>query len=69
MAKCKYRERGSEPCPNEGIMRKQFVKRGDLIGCAFCCQMCLKRNECEFVCDEVAQLDLFDRLWNNRTEG
>lgn len=60
MDKCKYRSwERREDCPNIEIMTKQFTKHGEVNGCAFCCQMCLDRQTCPFVCDYIAQQALW----------
>lgn len=35
------------------IQKKHFLKNGEVKGCAGCCQFCLKRKECDYVCDAV----------------
>jgi len=60
MDKCKYRSRDCrEECPNMETMRKQFIRGGYVEGCAMCCQMCLNRQTCQFVCDYIAQQSLW----------
>ncbi len=41
-------------CKHRAVMKKFFMKKGNLTGCAGCCKMCLSRTECEHRCDEVA---------------
>lgn len=38
-------------CNIEEIMRKHFMKRGDIVGCAGCCHGCLDRGKCEYCCE------------------
>lgn len=60
MIRCKYRNHGSGDCPNYEHMKKHFVKRGDWLDCAGCCQMCIKRKSCGLACEEVAQISIED---------
>ena len=49
--KCRFDE--SYLCKIEAIIKKHFMKNGDIVGCAGCCQCCTDRNVCEYVCDAV----------------
>lgn len=49
--KCRFDE--SYLCKIEAISKKHFMKNGDIVGCAGCCQCCTDRSECEYVCDVV----------------
>lgn len=40
-------------CPNGPIMKKQFTKKGNIEGCAFCCAICTEKGACKFTCDAV----------------
>ena len=40
-------------CPNGPVMKKQFTKKGNLEGCAFCCAICIEKGACKFTCDAV----------------
>lgn len=40
-------------CPNGPVMKKQFTKKGNLVGCAFCCAICTEKGACKFTCDAV----------------
>lgn len=40
-------------CPNGPVMKKQFTKKGNLEGCAFCCAICTEKGVCKFTCDAV----------------
>lgn len=40
-------------CPNGPVMKKQFTKKGNLEGCAFCCAICTEKGACKFTCDAV----------------
>ncbi len=42
-----------EVCPHQGIIRKHFLKKGEITGCAGCCAGCLNRGKCEYTCDAV----------------
>lgn len=39
-------------CENEAGM-KHFIKHGEILGCAGCCAVCLKKNACEYHCKYV----------------
>ena len=58
MTRCKYRRRGSGKCPNYETMKRRFLKHGEWIGCAGCCQMCKERKTCETACEEVSQITI-----------
>lgn len=60
MIRCAFRNPGSGVCPNYERMKRHFVKRGDWLGCAGCCQMCVERRVCELVCVEMAQISIED---------
>lgn len=49
--KCRFNK--SYPCKIEVIMKKHFMKNGNIVGCAGCCRCCASRSECEYVCDVV----------------
>lgn len=38
-------------CCIENIQKKHFLKRGNVEGCAGCCNYCLKKESCEYCCD------------------
>ena len=40
-------------CPARENMYRQFMKNGELTGCAGCCAGCLRKNDCEYACDAV----------------
>lgn len=40
-------------CPNGPIMKKQFTKKGNIVGCALCCAICTEKGACKFTCDAV----------------
>ena len=40
-------------CPNGPIMKKQFTKKGNIVGCALCCAICTEKSVCKFTCDAV----------------
>lgn len=35
------------------VMEEHFLVKGNIEGCTGCCQCCLKREKCEYVCDYV----------------
>ena len=39
-------------CENEAGM-KHFIKHGEILGCAGCCAVCLKKSACEYHCKYV----------------
>lgn len=41
-------------------MRAAFVRRGDWLNCAGCCQMCKERRTCALACEEVRQMSITD---------
>ena len=46
-------------CTHYELMWKYFKdKNGNLIGCAGCCECCLKRNTCTHICSAAAQLKI-----------
>lgn len=57
---CGYRVHGSGDCPNYEQMRADFVRRGDWLNCAGCCQMCKERHTCALSCEEVRQMSITD---------
>lgn len=59
MRRCVFRSKNSGECPNYGRMKKAFLKRGEWLRCAGCCQMC-KKKKCETLCMEVAQISFED---------
>lgn len=38
-------------CDNQEVMKKRFLRNGNIEGCAGCCSCCRNKNSCEFVCD------------------
>lgn len=40
-------------CPHQETIRKHFLKKGEISGCAGCCGGCLNRSKCEYTCDAV----------------
>lgn len=46
-------DRSLKSCPNGPIMKKQFTKKGNIEGCAFCCAICTEKGACKFTCDAV----------------
>ena len=41
------------PCEHYGVIKANFVRKGELVGCAGCCKGCLKRTTCDFRCEVV----------------
>ena len=41
------------PCEHFGVIKANFMRNGELIGCAGCCKCCLKRDTCDFRCEIV----------------
>lgn len=58
--RCKHRNHGGGDCPHYETMKARFLRRGDWVGCAGCCQMCIERRTCELACAVVAQITIFD---------
>lgn len=41
------------PCEHFGVIKANFMRKGELNGCAGCCKVCLKRSTCDFRCEVV----------------
>lgn len=41
------------PCEHYAVIRANFMKRGNLVGCAGCCAGCIDRRTCGFRCEVV----------------
>lgn len=41
------------PCEHYAVIRANFMKRGNLVGCAGCCAGCIDRRTCDFRCEVV----------------
>ena len=41
------------PCEHYGVIKANFMRKGELQGCAGCCKGCLKRSTCDFRCEAV----------------
>ena len=41
------------PCEHYGVIKANFMRKGELQGCAGCCKGCLKRSTCDFRCEVV----------------
>lgn len=39
------------PCEHFGVIKANFMRKGELQGCAGCCKGCLKRSTCDFRCE------------------
>lgn len=48
--RCRHLNSGMDLCPNAEVMYDNFVRHGELSGCAGCCEMCNKRETCPHVC-------------------
>lgn len=45
-------------CEIEDIMKKHFIKRGNIEGCAGCCSGCLNVNKCQYVCQYTQEIEI-----------
>lgn len=50
-------ERMNGACEHWGVIKANFVKHGEIQGCAGCCECCVDRKTCDFRCGVVAQKD------------
>ena len=41
------------PCEHYGVIKANFMRKGELHGCAGCCAGCLERTTCDFRCEVV----------------
>ena len=40
-------------CEHYGVIKANFMRKGELIGCAGCCANCIDRKTCDFRCEVV----------------
>lgn len=67
--KCKCRLDGNYICNIEEVMKKHFIKRGNIVGCAGCCNGCLNKKSCEYCCEFTKEKLKFDEQKDNRVIG
>ena len=48
------------PCEHYGVIKANFMRNGNLIGCAGCCANCIDRKTCDFRCEVVDRQVLAD---------
>lgn len=52
------------PCEHYGVIKANFMRKGELVGCAGCCSWCKDRRTCDFRCEVVDRQILAQQATN-----